>query len=56
MSRARIGYEVTLPLPYLGASLVLAHHLFPQVPTCHLPILARRVDAYCRPGELRRVF
>ena len=25
--------------------LHVEHHLFPQVPTCHLPVLARRLDA-----------
>jgi fatty acid desaturase len=25
--------------------LHVEHHLFPQVPTCHLPALARRLDA-----------
>jgi fatty acid desaturase len=25
--------------------LHIEHHLFPQVPTCHLPVLARRLDA-----------
>jgi fatty acid desaturase len=25
----------------------LEHHLFPQVPTAHLPLLARRLDNAC---------
>jgi fatty acid desaturase len=25
--------------------LHVEHHLYPQVPTCHLPTLARRLDA-----------
>ena len=32
----------------------LEHHLFPAVPTAHLPILARRLD-HARPGERRRL-
>lgn len=30
----------------------IEHHLFPQVPTCHLPDLSRRID--CAAPELRR--
>ena len=36
----------------LGMFFHLEHHLFPQVPTCHLPTLAERLDGVA--PELRR--
>ena len=35
--------------------LHVEHHLFPQVPTCHLPALARRLDRVMPELSLRQV-
>jgi fatty acid desaturase len=35
--------------------LHVEHHLFPQVPTCHLPVLARRLDRVIPDLSLRQV-
>jgi fatty acid desaturase len=32
------------------------HHLFPAVPTCRLPVLARRLDAAAAGRALKKVF
>jgi fatty acid desaturase len=34
----------------------LEHHLFPKVPTCHLPRLAERLDQAAPELQARQVF
>jgi fatty acid desaturase len=40
----------------LSAFYHVEHHLFPAVPTCKLPILARRLDSLVLAVTARRVF
>lgn len=44
--RARTSRSVVLNVLTVSLFNHLEHHLYPGVPTCHLPILARRLDAH----------
>ncbi|MEZ5463199.1 fatty acid desaturase [Dokdonella sp.] len=49
--RARTSRSILLNALTVNLFNHLEHHLYPAVPTCHLPILARRLDAHWQGDE-----
>jgi fatty acid desaturase len=54
--RERLRAVLWRDLLELSAFYHVEHHLFPAVPTCKVPILARRLDDVAPAMTARRVF